>query len=68
MVTHKWVELFISLDVSDICNQSLISLESSGVITSSNFVNNYASEKGGALFLSGFNAFKIGSGTTFTKN
>jgi len=62
------VERFISLDVSHKLIQNLISLESSGVITSSSFINNYASEKGGALFLSGFNAFKIGSGTTFTKN
>ncbi len=43
-------------------------IESSGVITSSSFVNNYASEKGGALYLNGFNSFKVSSGTSFSKN
>ena len=66
MAFLKWEELSIFQDVSD--GKYNFTLESSGVITSSSFVNNYASEKGGALFLNGFDSYKLGSGTSFTKN
>ena len=64
---HKWVEPYIFLEVRLFNTKKLIFLASNGLITTSSFVNNIASEKGGAIFITGFNQFKLVS-TTFNKN
>lgn len=66
MATLKWVVHSISLGVSDFL--LIIFIASSVNIDSSVFQNNYASEKGGAIYINRFQDFQIKAKSIFKDN